>query len=137
MSDTTDSREIAAQALAAAGWWADAIRAPKHDNGDALFNALARFGTDARSAPSDDQIEAFTDHLARTISDLMGHATWTITLGVDYGPDRELSDAATAAGIQSRDFLFPVKTCMWIKPGANVTVSRGYRAADQTIWEAQ
>lgn len=130
----TGTGEMGPQALAAARWWADAIRSPHHDNGDIMFNLLARL---PRPEPlDDDQLTAFVNHLSATIQQHIDHNTWTLTLGVDYGPDPELSDAARAAGINTRPLGFPVKTCMWVKPGVSVTVSAGYRAPDKTIWEA-
>lgn len=132
--EPTRNAEIAPQAMAAARWWADALRDPKQDNGDGMFNVLLSL---VRSEPpSDEQLDVFTAHLARAIDRRMVDTPWMVIIGVDYGPDPILAAAADAAGIRRSGYAFPVKTCMWIKPGVGVTVSCGYRAPDESVWSA-
>jgi hypothetical protein len=126
---------MSAQADAAAAWWADALRAPRQDNGDPLQSMLMTVLASQRDRPSDTDLDAFATALAATIdARIAGGRTW-ICIGVDYGPDRELSDAMTAAGV-SHPIAWPCKTRMYITPGKDVTVAAGYGADEVPIWVA-
>src|SRR5687768_15110748 len=113
--------DLKTPAAVAAAWWAEAIGAPKFDNGDtsetggiAMMLAYMVAGT----GPDADTTSKFAAYLAEDIERQL-HAgigtLWArVTIGVDYGPDRILSDAAEKAGV--RGGRFPWKTMMWVTP---------------------
>jgi len=79
----------------------------------------------AKQIPSNatpERLDAFADALRRRLPG-EAHGDY-ISVGVDYGPDKILSDAAEDAGL---DMQFPWKTQMWISHGT-VSVSAGYGA---------
>jgi hypothetical protein len=121
-------------------WWAEQLKdKPKFDNGEPFHGAM--FGLIKHDPLSDEQIENFKSKLRLGIHKRVADV-WDIKnpdfgsslrcIGVDYGPDKVLSDACKDAGFSS-DNRFPVKTNMWIDP-YRVRVSCGYRAQIETIW---
>lgn len=134
------------EAAAAAKWWADELRrGAKLDNGDALSNAMG--GVFRTPAQPPEKIDLFEKALTRIIAERFeksaseavaeGNPLWGRALrvvAVDYGPCKELADAAEEAGMTHyRTTTFPWKTVMWISPG-EVTVSHGYGAKAVTIY---
>ena len=129
-------------AEAAAEWWAEQIGAPVYrmvdDHSPAedqltqdIASSLAHVIAD-RHPVSDKAGEKFAAELAKRIGKMLKRVNWT-SLAVDYGPDRDLAEAAEAAGIHlSR---FPWKTHMYITPDY-VTASLGYRARDVLVWQS-
>jgi len=132
-------KEIAA----ATEWWADKVCGIcKFDNGDdspmgGMTSMLAMLGQVSAPTPTDDQRGKFIAALSEIILKAATRHTehgrdlvdFCSTLGVDYGPDPELSDAADAAGISGSQF--PCKTVMWVRSG-DVAVRYGY-GADETL----
>lgn len=127
-------------AVKAAEWWAEQVGAPTFRNVDANSGPDdQRLGTFAgffgsliadRHPVSKEQGARFVEALAPRIQKIMDRG-YGMGLGVDYGPDPELADAADAAGIHlSR---FPWKTTMWAKPD-HISVSAGYRGRQVLVW---
>ena len=130
--------KISPAAIAAAEWWAGAVGAPsfnhvsneERDDISDMTQMMASMLA-AKFEVSEEAGAKFATELAKIIDKQLTDRDWGVTLGVDYGPDRELAEAAEKAGInRSR---FPWKTNMWIKHD-HVTVSAGYRAATELIW---
>jgi len=128
-------------AVAAANWWAAAIGAPTfritdrnsgpEDQEIGMVAALTGHMFADKHPITGDQAAVFAEELAKTITEELGRVRYHVTLGVDYGPDQELSEAAEKAGINGS--RFPWKTNMWVKADV-VTVSAGYRGAEQIVW---
>lgn len=121
----------------ACNWWANAIANPKFDNGDSSLNSgmaflLASMVNTKRSI-SKEQLTVFKRELAEQIVTQMKHFCNEARLSVDYHPDRYLEIAAQKADIDS-GLGFPWKTNMHITE-QKVTVSAGYCAGWETIWE--
>lgn len=120
----------------AAAWWSAFLRgkpAPL-DNGDRESGLATVIGMLAQAhEPKPDEVaaQAFEDALCAAFEAPGFYGT----VGVDYHPDRVLSDAAQKAGVKLSMVTLPWKTCMWIKPD-RVTVRCGYGAATQVLWEA-
>ena len=129
-------------ARAAAEWWAVQIGAPtfkmvsgKEDRREREAGDLAgMMGLMLASAnPVDDeQGKCFVEALTGTLSERLQHTNW-VSLGVDYGPDIELANAAAAAGVSTS--RFPWKTHMSVTPNY-VTAALGYGAQHRLIWQA-
>lgn len=122
------------QIEAACAWWAKAIECPKFDNGDkseagGMTTVLATMLA-ARHEAAPENVERFKAALATRLAP--NEKGWQpFCLSVDYGPCRELADAADAAGISySR---FPYKTVMWAGDDGSLTVRHGYGAPIQTV----
>ncbi|MFF9310116.1 hypothetical protein ACF1BS_04310 [Streptomyces sp. NPDC014748] len=134
------------EARAAADWWAARLARPaRHDVGDVQANAV----TNAVSAlvqrqRTQAQIQAFREALADEIERHIEHGwqpenpdfgSYMRTIGVDYGPDPVLADAAEKAGFELKTLDLPMKTVMWIDPGV-VKVAEGHSAQPVVIWRA-
>jgi hypothetical protein len=126
-------------ANAAAKWWADKLRNGCHfDNGDssetgAVSMLLGLMLADTLAEKrTPEQVDAFEVALAQSIAQL---DVWQecMGFGVDYHPDRILSDAANAAGIVV-DGALPWKTHMNFMDG-KATVREGYGALPQVIFD--
>lgn len=126
---------------AAALWWAQALQAPKHDNGD-LF-AMAFVDMLSEYAPKADKpnsaLNKFTEQLAAKLDALLadpdkGYMPRSgITIGVDYDPDPMLYSTANEAGLDVGFNGWPWKTTMWVRPD-EVTVRYGYQADLEVVW---
>lgn len=138
----TKRSEPSAAAIAAAGWWAEAVRAPHYDNGDSsgmagmLMTLVAARQPDAKPEQRLSFADILAGKLQSNLDRLNKFSDWSdadrsITIGVDYGPDHELAEAAREAGISTSKF--PWKTTMWIH-ASHVTVSAGYGAAQKLVW---
>lgn len=132
-----------APALAIANWWADhAFGGTIGDTGDrsdgaAFTMALAVVaGAQGVRAPADKRA-AFVDDLARRVDEQLATRVdrphFSVTIGVDYGPDPILADAARATGVAAGSF--PWKTMTWTYP-THVVASLGYHGKDVLIWHA-
>jgi hypothetical protein len=141
--DTTMS-PYAKEFTAAAQWWGEQLKGlPGRNNGASAQDDPTGFGTAitllaAASTPTADdvQIGRFVDALVKHLCEQAGERLVAgrrvhFSIGTDYHPDRELADAASAAGIDC--YRFPWKTMMWIDPGF-VRVSAGYQAEEEVIW---
>lgn len=156
MNDPIKSRFEDA-AFAAAGWWAEQIGAPKFVNsspeerayyaerGEHHVNQVVDTGqmlasmNAAKHPVSDDQARNFHRLLADAIREEMerqGAARYEVSLSlhVDYHPDRMLADAATACGISTS--RFPWKTGLWVRE-KYVTAAGGYQGRTQLVWSAE
>lgn len=122
----------------AVNWWANAIVNPKFDNGDDTATGgmafLLAMMVNSKKSISKEQVDTFKKKLAQIIVEEM-ESSWggDCRLGVDYHPDRLLYMAAQKAGIND-DMGFPWKTHMHITKN-NVSVSAGYAAPWETLWE--
>lgn len=122
-----------ATALKAAKWWADKLRGPaQFDNGDksdtgAMTMMLSiMLGEKSRQGGDPDKFEAA---LAEILQKQTGER---FNVGVDYWPDSELADAASAAGFKINIGTFPCKTMMWIN-GNEIKVACGYQAPIEVL----
>lgn len=126
---------------AAAMWWAEQLGAPIHkattmtaddpDREFGEFGFMAMQAIVAKHPMTDGQGDRFVEALAPVIDGMLSRTDW-VSLGVDYGPDLELANAAKAAGINLA--RFPWKTHMSVTP-MYVVASLGYRAPDRIIWQ--
>jgi len=133
------------QASAAAKWWRDRLERPTFDNlGKTRWHpsergaAMAEMMAMMLAKPQKQQrLDAFEAALkAKLLSFKEGD--YFHYLGVDYGPDRILSEAADAAGITNDGLTtFPWKTSMWfdLKAGT-ITAAIGYGGERRQVWPA-
>lgn len=132
------SKSIEEIAKIAATWWADKVAKPKFDNGDNSDNGgmaqlLAALGTKPVG------IEAREKFISELKSKIEKRIYWEpkyervprMVLSVDYGPDKDLYEAAEAAGVNKMNF--PWKTTMWIDKN-HVSVSYGYRTPEEILY---
>jgi hypothetical protein len=134
--------EAKTAAEAAALWWAEQIGAPvfkmvsghesrrEREAGD--FAGMMQSMLASSHPVSDEQGAEFATVLEKHVDKLLDGARW-VSLGVDYGPDLTLANAAKAAGISSS--RFPWKTHMSITRDY-VTASLGYGARDRLVWSS-
>lgn len=123
-----------AAVAAAAKWWADKYRSPVviMNNGEPIASALGTSLANSEPHANAGQADAFQGllhvaiavHLAKTEDSHM-------YLGVDYHPDRTLTEACEAAGVSLR--RLPWKTSMFIDRGV-VKVREGYGADSRQIF---
>lgn len=131
-------------AVAVAEWWADkaGIVTGNGDQSDrggmtTVFAVLA--GAQGQTiAPS--KREAFVDALARRVTESLTRQAESssdyepsVTIGVDYGPDPMLVEAAQEAGVAAG--AFPWKTMTWTYP-THVATSLGYGGQTVLSWQA-
>jgi hypothetical protein len=118
----------------AAAWWRAQLTAPeetKFNNGDAATSRAAR-GLSAllpASVASPAQLEQFERLLREGLAAMLSGTRTKLCVGVDYGPDKVLAEAAAGAGLQNA--RFPWKTLMWLSvdpENTYVEVSCGYGA---------
>lgn len=128
--------------VAAAEWWAEQIGAPlfkvvpEGNHADREFGDTTAFlaGILAAKHPvKAGQGEAFVAALAPVVDEQLTPHDFGTYLGVDYGPDMTLGNAAAAAKIHPG--RFPYKTSMWVKRD-HITASLGYHGATRLIWSA-
>lgn len=136
MSTATASPETAARA--AAEWWAEQVGAPVHHpvrpnqrDAHSIFAEEALATLAARHPVPRGAAPVFAADLEKRIEEMLGRVGH-ISLGVDYGPDLELAEAAEAAGIHCG--RFPIKTHMWLTADY-VTAALGYGAQAKLIWQ--
>ena len=145
VQDNQRRDEIAAAptaARAAALWSAKQVGAPTFRNTNETDSPEDRRNGDfagvmasmiaERSPVSSEQGTKFADEVERRIDAILGRTNW-VSLGVDYGPDLELFEAAKAAGVNAS--RFPWKTHMSITKDY-VTAALGYGAPSTLIWQA-
>lgn len=117
----------------AVDWWANKLQNVRHDNGDPA-SILAMMMADMiaeKHIPTEEQIDIFKRELKTRIEERLEHPVWPeCRLSCDYGPCKELADAAKAAGIDNS--RFPYKTHMRITEEA-VSVAAGYAQPFVTI----
>jgi hypothetical protein len=125
-------------AQAAAHWWAEQLADPtfRNDTEPNLAGAMAEMLSE-RQPVLPTQLQEFERVLAaeidvRLVRQASGQV-FPVMLGVDYGPDPILGDAADLAGAPSS--RFPWKTNMTVHAD-HVIAALGYRAPWQIIWSA-
>ena len=114
----------------ASKWWADRLRNPaKLDNGDysetgamtlimaTMLQSAERVNLDAA------KIDLFEEELTQLILD-----EDCSIIGVDYGPDWILMQAAEKAELDLGMCTLPWKTVMWLDRDGTIKVAEGYRA---------
>lgn len=134
--------DVKSPGVAAAQWWAEQLGAPTFkvapdgDHPDRAFaDSASIFGRVLadRYPLREGQAEMFVSVLAARVDALLASNGFSTILSVDYGPDRELTVAATAAGIHlSR---FPFKTIMWVYRD-HVRAGLGYQGRVRLVWAA-
>lgn len=135
----TDQSQLGA-ATAATAWWVEQLINPsffvttaeddRYDPSAVDDRATLRAIADAHPV-TDAQLATFAHALESIIMRNIDDDEYG--LHVDYDPDPDLAEAASAAGIDySR---FPLKTHLWLHGGKRVTASVGYRAPEQVVWE--
>ncbi len=117
-------------------WWMDILKRPKfntlgdsrrtHSDEPALFAEVMATVLNRESNLSDAQIELFGSDLKQALALPGRHEMY---LGVDYWPDKILSEAGHAAGFPDEMTIFPWKTSMTFRNGG-VQVKYGYGAPD-------
>lgn len=129
-------------AKAAAKWWADQLRGgAKLDNGATdPANVMARglagmLQKQEASGRTPQSIDLFEAALARRFEAIDGARCWGSIAGVDYHPDRILSEAADEAGINLGMASLPWKTSMHCREGDKITVHCGYRAPEEVVYD--
>lgn len=133
-SDTPDAKFESPELDAAARWWAAHLGDKKQDAGDAKINAAASMFHCA-PAPTDEQKESFILSFVQSAEQRCNPRHPRLTIGVDYGPDQLLCDAAKDAEYPITNGSFPIKTWMQVTPGS-VTVSHGYGAAAVAVYQS-
>lgn len=134
---------------AAAKWWSENICKNNQAAGDVKLNLAMSMFHCAPSLSDEDRVkfkEALKKKINKNFNDKIrrlglewdeknpdrGCAHWTI--GVDYGADPVLTDAAMECGIKVTNGTFPCKTNMWIKPNL-VEVSAGYGGSPEVLFK--
>lgn len=117
--------------IKAVDWWTGAIqRSSKADYVPGLPSVYHEFSTE--------EITAFRSTLAELISNEMCQHRGYCSLHVDYDPNRIISIASEAAGID-RDlglFILPKKVSMYIEAN-KISLVSGHPAEEKTIWAAE
>ena len=135
----------AEQIDAAVDWWADRLR-HKHFDGLSPEERLSGENTGYQMAEmmagemsrkeaadiTDEQVRLFKIALGHLIVDKVKDGRFV--LGVDYGPDANLSQCLEFAGLPPHSStILPWKTVMWLTEERGVQVEYGYRAAPEKI----
>lgn len=124
-------------ARAAAEWWAEQIGSPVQRlvrpaelDAGSMFAEAGLAALAARHPVPAGAGAVFADELEKRFAEKLDRID-SVNVGVDYGPDWVLAEAAEAAGIdRSR---FPVKTHMWFTKDY-VTAALGYGRPVRLIW---
>ncbi|WP_157931628.1 hypothetical protein [Mycobacteroides abscessus] len=110
-------------AAAAAQWWADRFseRLAPEPTGISVVDAVAALVD--RTKPGSEQVEAFRQSLEAAINRQL-ETDGSSYIKMDYDPDRTLSEALEAAGIDARSGVnyLPWKTTTWIHDGEFTTL---------------
>ena len=116
----------------AVDWWANAITAPKFDNGEAMPMFLTMLMGGSVKEYSPEQIRVFKETLATGIMDQLKEYG-RCRIEVDYNPCRILYEAGRKIGVP--DMIgYPCKTSMYIEED-KVEVAAGYGSGWKTLWE--
>ncbi len=127
--------EIEQLSESAAVWWAEKLQTPKFDNGGTdPGNQLAQLITASmhKEQPGD-KASKFKEALKEAIAERLEMTSY-MSFGVDYHPDRILTDALSKATIKNDMSTLPWKTNMWIKDG-KVEVRYGYGAPIEVVYD--
>lgn len=115
----------------AVDWWANAVAAPKLDNGGDMPSFLFTMAANSGKTHSEEEIAIFKATLAEEIIKSMERRN-SCELSVDYHPCCSLAMAGDKIGIDSM-MGYPWKTYMRITE-SEVKVSSGYGAGYETLW---
>lgn len=119
---------------AAVDWWAAVLQHPRQDNGkESLSIFLDMLGGPHAPQFTPKMVAVFRSRLATNIESEIAEYGEAY-LEVDYNPCLALAEAGEAIGLGAFDF--PIKTRMLVSP-TKVSVSYGYGATAQTIWQAE
>ena len=119
---------------AAVSWWADVLQHPRQDNGEeSLSIFLDMLGGPHAPQFTPEMVAVFRSRLAANIESEIAEYGEAY-LEVDYNPCLALAEAGEAIGLGPFDF--PFKTRMLVSP-TKVSVSYGYGATAQIIWQAE
>jgi BTG family protein len=151
MGETTP--EPRREAIEAARWWAQQLTAVPEDDLDVqeLLDDPRSLGLLALSRSTvkpltREEADQYAEALAVGIEQHLAQwGRWDPakphfgsalrSIGVDYGPERVLTDAVDAVGLKISRVAWPMKTVMWIDPG-EVRVAVGERGGIETVWAA-
>ena len=114
-------------------WWANAVAAPKLDNGEELPSFIATMAAKSVKPQSEEGVKAFKETLAEEIITAI-ERSGSCYLSVDYHPCAALAKAGEKLGLDSM-VGYPWKTKMTISAN-EVRVSAGYGAGSQLLWSA-
>lgn len=105
------------QVKVAADWWAEALCAPKFDNGDNARPGgfISGMAASLIAPVTEHQRAVFRDALVSILTGATEHILGFRGLGVDYDPDEWLSPAMDLARISH--FNAPWKTKLWFENG--------------------
>jgi len=130
-------------------WWSQQLRQKtQHKTGDLFNDAIMHLVLDmiASKAIPDEQVSLFEESLRIGIIKLIEDAgidvndppagSYHRVVSTDYRPDEVLSTALSTANINDGGYRLPMKTIMWINPGA-VSVAQGYGVQSITIYSVQ
>ena len=133
---------------AAVDWWANLLRdkefsglsAEERTNGENAGYQMAEMlagGVAQKEAAdiSDEQVKLFKVALGHLIIDRLAKSkNGFFHLGVDYGPDMNLSQCLQFAGLPPHSStILPWKTVMWMDDARGVEVGYGYGAEAKKI----
>ena len=123
----------AKQIEVAVQWWGEQLKMPTFDMGaDSKGSMMGELMATVYSKRQPDSVIAdFQGHLAKALKGTKGRVEW-LCVGVDYWPDKILSDALEAAGVRVSMIQLPWKTQMWFQNGG-VQVSLGYGGKSQEL----
>lgn len=125
-----DEGDEMTSAKKAAKWWREAL--DSGNKGDAQLDGMHQvffLSRDTGAAGGD--LDAFETALEKAVDDVLAERS-SVSLSVDYHPDRILSDAAEVAGLNIPMFGWPSKTSMQVSDD-KVSVSNGYGAASKEL----
>lgn len=132
--------QAATAAEAVGQWWAEQVGAPRFQNvrpeersWESDFVSVTAHMLADKHPVTPEAGRGFAQALQRRVEEDLKRPGWT-HLGVDYGPDPMLAEAAEEAGVSMS--RFPWKTSMWVHRDY-VTVSTGYGAPIRLVWNAQ
>jgi hypothetical protein len=145
MTDDSYSRE----AMTAANWWGDKLRGKGRrsyaeeaglygDDSPVTRGSMAEAVLDVRqiidmSTVEPGSVESFVAATYQyVLNRLERDPTYGVTLSTDYGPEYELREILTSAGVSIGGSALPLKTQMWIRKGS-VRVSEGYGASIEDV----
>ena len=117
----------------AVDWWANAVAAPKLDNGEELPSFIGAMAAKSVKPQSEEGVKAFKETLAEEIIAAI-ESSGSCYLSVDYHPCAALAKAGEKLGLNPM-MGYPWKTSMNITE-KEVRVKAGYGAGSQILWFA-
>ena len=123
----------------ASEWWVKKMQAPVFDNGandSASMMAQLLANLNHKAEPTE-KVLKFKEALKGIITEELGDergSRYGMSFGVDYDPDRILSEALSTAGIEDSMSTLPWKTGMSIRDG-KIEAHSGYGAPREVVYE--